>query len=275
MEKISTVFKKTHNVLREKLRNKSVGHRRDHVTATQQVEEKTGPTSDSLGQNGAGVHTQSPCGHIVKSSSLINMVNRCLKKKNLDFSCPVCEEEWSWSQVRGQLQLSQAQTVILDTQVNHIIQDLPDIYKKCPVCWSILRRPMDSAGRPCPYSSCVHCPHTHHFCWSCLAPWVFPNAASSGQCSNRSCNVVATLLACETVMDAGSSVLGCPVFRACPQCYILITPQLDCKFVVCPECFHRFCYICLDSETECAKREDPYQSPACEKPRAERQKFIT
>uniref|UniRef100_A0A3B1IJZ2 Uncharacterized LOC103041387 n=1 Tax=Astyanax mexicanus TaxID=7994 RepID=A0A3B1IJZ2_ASTMX len=273
MDKISTVFKKTHNILREKIRNKRTGHQRD--TAAQPEEEKTGPNSDTLTQKGEGGHLQSPCGHIVKFPSLINMVNQCLKQKSLDFSCPVCEEQWNWSQVRGQLQLSHAQIVVLDAQVNRIMQDLPDVYKKCPVCLSILRRPMDSAGRPCPFSSCVLCPYTHHFCWSCLARWVFPNAASSGQCSNRSCHVVSTLLTCETVTDSGSLVVGCPVFRACPECYTLTTFQSDSKYVSCLECTHRFCYVCLDSETQCAQGEHPLLQPACKKPRAERQKFIT
>ncbi|XP_066537667.1 cullin-9 isoform X1 [Hoplias malabaricus] len=275
MEKISTVFKKTQNVLRTKMKNKHTGHRRDLNSPTQSLENKTGPRSGCVEPIEPAVHPQSPCGHVVKASCLVNMVNQCLKRKSLDFSCPICEENWSWSQVRGQLLLSQAQTVVLDAQVSRILQDLPDVYKKCPVCSSIICRPMDSAGRPCPFSSCKLCPQIHHFCWSCLAPWVFPHAASSGQCSNRSCHIVSTLLACEAVTEAGSLVMGCPVFRACPQCYTLTTPQPDSKYVVCIECNHRFCYICLDSETQCAKGEDLCHSQNCKKPRAERQKFIT
>lgn len=52
MEKISTVFKKTQTVLREKMRSKRLGHRRDQNSTTQVAEEKTGTSPDTVGQKG-------------------------------------------------------------------------------------------------------------------------------------------------------------------------------------------------------------------------------
>ncbi|KAL2079779.1 hypothetical protein ACEWY4_025523 [Coilia grayii] len=222
------------------------------------------------------MQSQRSCGHNVKSTEVIWMVNLCLKQKSLNFSCPVCGEPWDWEQVKDQIQLSQAQTTILEAQVQRILKEFPDRYKKCPVCFCILTRPLDSTGQPCLFSSCAHCPHTHHFCWACLAPWLFSDEAGAGQCSNSSCYVVGTLLACDAVTEPSSALLGCPCFRACPQCLTLLPHTSNAaKHTVCLECGHAFCYVCLQDTAACPQEENEHYLPFCKGQKAERQWFVT
>ncbi|XP_036378960.1 probable E3 ubiquitin-protein ligase RNF144A [Megalops cyprinoides] len=148
-------------------------------------------------------------------------------------------------------------------------------YLKCPACPGVLLCPLNSEGQPYQFSQCSQMPQLHHFCTSCLSPWLPSSEASGGCCSNRSCQVVSTLLTCDTVKDPQSRVFGCPVFRACPKCYSLIMHTKGCKYVTCPTCHHRFCFMCLQRSEECQKAKDLYWSLSCTKPMAERQRFLT
>ncbi|XP_012690873.2 zinc finger protein 672-like [Clupea harengus] len=270
MEKLSNILGLTKALLREKAKSIKLGQQQKVLGDG----ETRGRGQCKTTQLGNTIQPQGSCGHGLKSSEVICMVNLCLKQKSLDFSCPVCGESWDWEQVKDQIQLSQAQSSILEAQVNRIVQELPDRYKKCPVCSCILRRPLESTGQPCPFSSCARCPRTHHFCWTCLAPWVFPDEAGAGQCSNGSCYVVGTLLSCDVVTESGSSVLGCPRFRACPECLTLLS-HTGCKHTTCPECGHAFCYVCLQDTAACPQETTEYFHPFCRGQKAERQWFIT
>ncbi|MFT7796385.1 uncharacterized protein LOC108918749 isoform X2 [Arapaima gigas] len=116
---------------------------------------------------------------------------------------------------------------------------------------------------------------TDKFCKSCRAPWASIHENGMERCSNQSCEVVSVLLICDTVTDPTSNVLGCPVFRACPQCCSLIMHKGGCKFVCCKTCKYRFCFICLEPTEVCAKARKLYWSTTCKKPCAERQRFVT
>ncbi|XP_036404327.1 uncharacterized protein DDB_G0292642-like [Megalops cyprinoides] len=215
-----------------------------------------------------------PCGHKIHPSDVNSMVTTCLDKKSLDFSCPVCKEAWQWEQLQELMQLSQDHLAKHQKRVDQIVEACPENYKKCPTCSSILKRPLDSAGQPCQFCRCPRCPQSH-LCWSCLSPWCFPSEAGAGHCGNRSCDVVAVLLSCDTVTDPMSSVFGCPVFRACPKCHGLIMHTTGCKYVWCPNCDHNFCFICLQKASRCCRHEDMYFSLSCKKQRAARQRFVT
>ncbi|KAG5261017.1 hypothetical protein AALO_G00299050 [Alosa alosa] len=273
MEKLSSLLGLTKALLREKARSIKMGQQQKALSEGELRGRARGHSKTQLGST---IQPQGSCGHRVKSSEVICMVNICLKQKSLDFSCPVCGETWDWALAKDQIQLSQAQTTILEAQVNRIVQELPDRYKKCPVCSCILSRPLDSTGQPCPFSSCARCPHTHHFCWACLAPWLFPDEAGAGQCSNGSCYLVGTLLSCDVVTEPGSSVLGCPRFRACPKCLALLSHTRDgCKHTACPECGHVFCYVCLLDTAACPQQENEHYLPFCRGQKAKRQWFVT
>lgn len=219
-----------------------------------------------------------PCGHNVNTSYVLSMVHSCFHKMSLDFSCPICGNCWAWEQVRGLIQRPATEVAVLDARVNEILQALPDKYRKCPVGAHILTRSLDSSGRPSPSAMCPWCPQLKHFCWCCQAPWLFSMEAGPGQCPNRSCDLVATLLACETITDTSSSVVGCPVFRSCPKCHCVIMHELDgCKYVACPSCKYKFCYICLKASKSCLRLgvDGEYYFTVCEGGIASRQRFVT
>ncbi|KAG9346385.1 hypothetical protein JZ751_006696, partial [Albula glossodonta] len=136
-----------------------------------------------------------PCGHQSNPSNVNSMVNTCLDKNSLEFSCPVCRKAWEWRQVKELMDISQAQMAVLEGRVHQIVESHPDVYKK---------RPLDSAGQPCLSVQCPQCPPPRQLCWACLSSWLFPNEAGTGHCSNGSCELVAMLLNCDIVTDAKS-----------------------------------------------------------------------
>nr|XP_023700881.1 probable E3 ubiquitin-protein ligase RNF144A [Paramormyrops kingsleyae] len=146
---------------------------------------------------------------------------------------------------------------------------------QCPSCTGRLQPCLDGAGHPLQYIQCTAGASSHRFCRSCLCPWAPSCDAPSESCSNGSCQLVATLLSCNTVTDTKSRVFGCPLFRACPKCHSLIMHDSGCKYVTCRPCRHRFCFICLQRSRECRKTTELYWSRACNKPRAARQTFVT
>ncbi|KAI1898792.1 hypothetical protein AGOR_G00076010 [Albula goreensis] len=170
-----------------------------------------------------------PCGHQANPSNVISIVNTSLEKNSLEFSCPVCRKAWEWRQVKGLMEISQAQMAVLEERVHQIVESHPDVYKKCPSCCCVLKRPLDSAGQPCLSVQCPQCPPPRQLCWACLSPWLFPNEAGAGHCSNGSCGLVAMLLNCDIVTDPKSKVYGCPLFRACPKCHGLIMHTKGCN----------------------------------------------
>ncbi|XP_035267418.1 probable E3 ubiquitin-protein ligase RNF144A isoform X1 [Anguilla anguilla] len=216
-----------------------------------------------------------PCGHQVSPSDVNSMVNTCLDKKSLEFSCPICGEVWEWKQVQELMQLSPEQKALQQNSVDEIVEGHPDMYKKCPSCCCVLKRPLDSTDQPCQFVQCSQCVPPQHFCWSCLAPWLFSHEASAGHCSNKSCGVVAMLLNCDMVLDSSSEVFGCPLFRACPKCHSLIMHTAGCQYVKCSQCKHRFCFICLERKKTCMLNGGTYLSLICAKKRAGRQRFVT
>ncbi|XP_062392379.1 E3 ubiquitin-protein ligase ARIH2-like [Sardina pilchardus] len=111
-----------------------------------------------------------------------------------------------------------------------------------------------------------------HLCATCLSPWQGPPGVL-GRCANKRCAVVGTLLTCGLVTDPTSKVKGCPEFRACPKCCSLLMHSCGCKYVICSQCSHTFCYICLSDSEECRKDKDLYWSLTCSKPTAGRQWF--
>jgi hypothetical protein len=46
---------------------------------------------------------------------------------------------------------------------------------------------------------------------------------------------------------------GCPSKRACPACGVIIEYESACKHFNCAMCHHRFCFICLKSESQHAQ----------------------
>ncbi|KAL4659927.1 hypothetical protein GN956_G206 [Arapaima gigas] len=138
---------------------------------------------------------------------------------------------------------------------------------RCPKCPGILRASLNSAGCPLQYTQCSQLPESHLFCRFCLAPWKPIQKDGVEHCSNRSCELVYTLLICDTINNPNSYVHGCPVFRACPQCYCLMMHVDGCNNVTCPSCRHQFCFICLQSSDS--------HLGFCRKPLASRQRFVT
>ncbi|XP_045078642.1 probable E3 ubiquitin-protein ligase RNF144A-B isoform X2 [Coregonus clupeaformis] len=152
----------------------------------------------------------------------------------------------------------------------------PDLNKRCLSCSSSLVRILGRDGGPSQIALCTQCPLSPRVCWSCLSPLQSSTIeATPGCCSNKSCQLVSSLLNCDLVTDPKSHVRGCPEFRACPRCYSLIMHTSGCKYMCCFSCQNRFCWICLQPSEECGKDKELYWSLYCSKPTVGRQVFTT
>lgn len=148
-----------------------------------------------------------------------------------------------------------------------IIATTAFLFPQCPVCFSS-PKPSYKTGQTDALPQCTQC--AQFLCGSCL----YPCTTDSATCTNKLCPLVSTLLTCGVVTNPKSRVFGCPEFRACPKCHILIRHESGCKFVKCQSenCNHRFCFICL--QDDCHNDKEKYWLLTCKKPRAERQRFM-
>ncbi|XP_076129861.1 E3 ubiquitin-protein ligase RNF144B-like [Alosa pseudoharengus] len=124
---------------------------------------------------------------------------------------------------------------------------------KCPTCSSVLHMGQGTDWQASPVAQCTNCPTKPYLCATCLYPWQ-GSPGVLGHCANKRCAVVGNLLTCGLITDTNSPVKGCPEFRACPKCYsLLMHNNKGCNNVICLQCHHDFCYICLRSSEECWK----------------------
>ncbi|XP_060768545.1 E3 ubiquitin-protein ligase ARIH2-like [Neoarius graeffei] len=140
--------------------------------------------------------------------------------------------------------------------------------RKCPVCSSFLKPAVVPAGCTTSLLQCTRCSATP-LCEHCLYP------CPDGTCTNRSCPVISLLLTCDRVTDSLSEVCGCPLFRACPKCHNIMMHETGCMYMRCPQCKHKYCFICLRNREECEKDENNFRSLTCSAPTAARQRFQT
>lgn len=117
--------------------------------------------------------------------------------------------------------------------------------KMCPGCNSqIYRSCAPSLCEPC-FICSKNKRAIYQFCWACQREWKGPSPKTDC-CSNKDCRIREALLS-GSIDTPGSSVKGCPKFRACPGCNALLThTNVGCKYIRCPACNRSMCYRCLE-----------------------------
>ena len=97
------------------------------------------------------------------------------------------------------------------------------ISSQCPGCKSrVVRNDLNNINVEC--TECTASKRrTYRFCWQCLREWKGP-APCSDRCDNDGCpDPLETLKNCpDIVFEDVKGVNGCPCFRACPTCGILV-----------------------------------------------------
>ncbi|XP_035383149.1 E3 ubiquitin-protein ligase lubel-like [Electrophorus electricus] len=121
---------------------------------------------------------------------------------------------------------------------------VPVAVPKCPRCKGSDISKLDGQCALCRPCSRLR-RGVYYFCWACRREW--PTAAKAhAACSLAHCALRAALLSDKLIVDPDSSALGCPFFRACPQCKALLTHDgKGCPNMVCPQCHAHFCFRCL------------------------------
>ncbi|XP_065430475.1 uncharacterized protein LOC103307036 isoform X2 [Chrysemys picta bellii] len=113
-----------------------------------------------------------------------------------------------------------------------------------------------------PRTPCLPCSQRagelYCFCWGCHMDWKDPSSQ---------CLLQAVLYNAPEIRASGSSVHGCPLLRACPECHTLVShTELGFPLVACLEYCMAFCYRCLKTAmAHCVQHSDPvhggYGSP--------------
>uniref|UniRef100_A0A3Q0RPC6 RING-type domain-containing protein n=1 Tax=Amphilophus citrinellus TaxID=61819 RepID=A0A3Q0RPC6_AMPCI len=102
----------------------------------------------------------------------------------------------------------------------------------------------------------------YEFCWQCLREWKGARPRKD-RCDNDGCcnQSLKTLETCpEITFESVEGVHGCPSVRACPTCGLLVEhTKRNCKFVVCPRCKVKFCFVCLKSFSKCVNTSDYFE----------------
>ncbi|XP_007258156.3 E3 ubiquitin-protein ligase RNF217 [Astyanax mexicanus] len=120
---------------------------------------------------------------------------------------------------------------------------------KCPECKASDARVLSGQCATCPHC-CKTKRRVFKFCTACQREW--PKSVSNDEaCKLSKCAVRAALLSSECIDIPSSSVEGCPYFRACPSCKMLLTHTgMGCPNIICPQCETEFCFYCLNEECD-------------------------
>uniref|UniRef100_A0A8C4S724 Uncharacterized LOC114648862 n=2 Tax=Erpetoichthys calabaricus TaxID=27687 RepID=A0A8C4S724_ERPCA len=199
---------------------------------------------DSDFQHFTALKIRPSCGHVIDSSFTKAWVTSQLDQGDDEFFCPICHVAWSWMEIK-QLSVFTAEEIKAMEDKIAQINSGNALLKKCPGCKSLCSKENPETNsiicRPCSTSQ----PKIFSFCSDCQQEWK-GTSLQDDLCGNQNCYMLACLLSCPLIRRPGSSLNGCPSFRACPKCFCLISHSLKgCTMVICPRCEHHFCFRCL------------------------------
>ncbi|XP_073688489.1 E3 ubiquitin-protein ligase RNF19B-like [Garra rufa] len=193
------------------------------------------------------------CGHITDPQTLTDCCRAQLNDGNTEFRCPLCEEEWSYDEVRKLAKLTIDEQLTFEDKIGiNAAEKFLDL-KDCPSCGSYVDRLDDS-------NLCVECSvctekngRTYEFCWQCVRVWKGPRPRGD-RCGNVGCKRgdQELLRDCPLISLKSVKDFVCPSIRACIFCSVLIEHTNEgCKIMACSECKKEFCFICLKPAQEC------------------------
>uniref|UniRef100_A0A8C8RGC2 RBR-type E3 ubiquitin transferase n=1 Tax=Pelusios castaneus TaxID=367368 RepID=A0A8C8RGC2_9SAUR len=188
---------------------------------------------------------QGSCGHWVNVAGLRGWVRALLDQGIISFHCPSCPDTpWLWQELCKLGLFSDKDRATLETQIL-AQKGARDTYHQCPRCQNLIQ--LLDPKRLC--TPCLPCSQQagrlYCFCWGCRRDWGDP-PPQGDSCSNPQCSLQAVLYSTPEIQAPGSSIHGCPLLRACPNCHALVSHSgLGCPAVKCPECSKSFCYRCL------------------------------
>ena len=225
---------------------------------------------------------QMTCGHYVDPNSLTDYC-RTLLTEFRQFSCPAivdgntktCGKIWKYSEVRQKALLSDQECKYYETKMSANAISTYCEMKECPGCQSYIEREDLTNLRV----FCVICKKKgkeNDFCWQCLKEWSGPTKSGT-KCGRPNCSHPdLPLLNCDRENEKfslnGKTV---PLRRACPTCGKVIEHNREgCKFIICPRCQEKFCFLCLELQNVCLKSKPESWFQDCAKPVAPKQTSI-
>nr|XP_004562712.1 probable E3 ubiquitin-protein ligase ARI5 isoform X1 [Maylandia zebra] len=216
---------------------------------------------DFLCEGFKSLRAQMSCGHAVTPTSLTNWCRRLLEQGESRFVCggSGCSAEWTFAEVCKMALLDPQETKYFRRTLTFNVARQTLVTRFCPVCRStVVRENGSDLNVLCKVCTAVK-GRPFEFCWQCLREWKGARPRTD-RCENDGCcnESLKTLKECPDIsFDSVEEVHGCPSVRACPTCGFLVEhSKRRCKFVVCPRCKVKFCFVCLKSNTKCIKTSD-------------------
>ncbi|XP_023008870.2 E3 ubiquitin-protein ligase DDB_G0292642-like [Maylandia zebra] len=216
---------------------------------------------DFLCEGFKSLRAQMSCGHAVTPTSLTNWCRRLLEQGESSFVCggSGCSAEWTFAEVCKMALLDPQETKYFRRTLTFNVARQTLVTRFCPVCRStVVRENGSDLNVLCKVCTAVK-GRPFEFCWQCLREWKGAQPRTD-RCENDGCcnESLKTLKECPDIsFDSVEEVHGCPSVRACPTCGFLVEhSKRRCKFVVCPRCKVKFCFVCLKSYTKCIKTSD-------------------
>ncbi|XP_036379806.1 probable E3 ubiquitin-protein ligase RNF144A-A [Megalops cyprinoides] len=127
------------------------------------------------------------------------------------------------------------------------LSDSPEL-TRCPRCQQERPKKLGDQRTVCKFCSKA-LRRVYQFCSACQREWHQTEGTGGDSCSLPGCGIRAALLSSDVITDPVSSVVGCPLFRACPSCKNLLTHSGEgCPNITCPHCNTLFCFRCLKED---------------------------
>jgi hypothetical protein len=97
---------------------------------------------------------------------------------------------------------------------------------------------------------CTHC--QRELCFFCNQDWAGSMVNQRFMC-RPDCEYAKRIVFEQKPLLMGAQNVKVPDRRMCPKCFHLGAYDEKCKYHVCPDCKHEFCFICLKDKATCSK----------------------
>ena len=214
------------------------------------------------GDNSGPLRALLSCGHAVDPNSLTGYCRSLIDDGLYEFRCPAlvnnskCNKIWNYEEVRRLALLNNAEMEFFERKISELAAANYIDFKTCPNCQSFVeRQDLNNLRVRCFCKSAKG--QLFEFCWQCDEKWDGNISKSSDSCGKAGCKDknIDALAKCDLIkLKSCPELPEIPSLRACVTCGMIVEHNgTACKNVICPRCKTEFCFVCLETTTECQR----------------------